>query len=180
MLSSLIHEPHHPLIRETKRECLEDQWDIDGVLRILGDIRAGLITVREVCVDVPSPMSLPFQWQAEAAEMYEYSPVTQGIREAVYEELKTADMIKPQAEELARLQERKKLPEDEEQLHSLLMMEGDLIAGELPVPIWNLAYGLRRSNGKSTNRRFWMGTRRQPCTLCAGCFITAEARMRRQ
>lgn len=135
MLSSLIHEPHHPLIRETKRECLEDQWDIDGVLRILGDIRAGLITVREVCVDVPSPMSLPFQWQAEAAEMYEYSPVTQGIREAVYEELKTADMIKPQAEELARLQERKKLPEDEEQLHSLLMMEGDLIAGELPVPV---------------------------------------------
>ena len=89
MLSSLIHEPGHPLIRETKRECLEDQWDIDGVLRILGDIRAGLITVREVCVDVPSPMSLPFQWQAEAAEMYEYSPVTQGIREAVYEELKT-------------------------------------------------------------------------------------------
>ena len=135
MLSSLIHEPGHPLIRETKRECLEDQWDIDGVLRILGDIRAGLITVREVCVDVPSPMSLPFQWQAEAAEMYEYSPVTQGIREAVYEELKTADMIKPQAEELARLQERKKLPEDEEQLHSLLMMEGDLIAGELPVPV---------------------------------------------
>ncbi len=86
-------------------------------------------------MDVPSPMSLPFQWQAEAAEMYEYSPVTQGIREAVYEELKTADMIKPQAEELARLQERKKLPEDEEQLHSLLMMEGDLIAGELPVPV---------------------------------------------
>lgn len=135
MLSSLINEPGHPLIRETKRECLEDQWDIDGVIKILGDIRAGLITVREVCVDVPSPMSLPFQWQAEAAEMYEYSPVTQGIREAVYEELKQTDMIKPQAEELARVQARKKLPEDEDQLHSLLMMEGDLIAGELPVPV---------------------------------------------
>lgn len=135
MLSSLIQEPDHPLIRETKRDCLEDQWDIDGVIRILGDIRAGLITVREVCVDVPSPMSLPFQWQAEAAEMYEYSPVTQGIREAVYEDLKASDMIKPQAEELARLRERKKLPEDEDQLHSLLMMEGDLIAGELPVSV---------------------------------------------
>ena len=44
-------------------------------------------------------------------------------------------MIKPQAEELARVQARKKLPEDEDQLHSLLMMEGDLIAGELPVPV---------------------------------------------
>ncbi len=51
--------------------------------------------------------------------MYEYSPVTQGIREAVYEELKQTDMIKPQAEELARVQARKKLPEDEDQLHSL-------------------------------------------------------------
>ena len=83
----------------------------------------------------PLPCRFPFQWQAEAAEMYEYSPVTQESAKRFYEELKTADMIKPQAEELARLQERKKLPEDEEQLHSLLMMEGDLIAGELPVPV---------------------------------------------
>ena len=51
--------------------------------------------------------------------MYEYSPVTQGIREAVCEELKQTDMIKPQAEELARVQARKKLPDDEDQLHSL-------------------------------------------------------------
>lgn len=134
LLDSLINEPGHPLIRETRRECLMDQWDIDGVMKILSDIRSGLITVREIYVDTPSPMSLPFQWQAEAAEMYEYSPVTQGIREAVYEELKQADMVKPQAEELARLQERKKLPEDEDQLHSFLMMEGDLMAGELAVP----------------------------------------------
>ena len=27
---------------------------------------------REIWLDVPSPMSLPFQWQAEAEEMYEY------------------------------------------------------------------------------------------------------------
>lgn len=135
MLTALINEPGHPLIRETKRECLEDQWDIEGVLKILGDIRSGLIAVREIHVDTPSPMSLPFQWQAEAAEMYEYSPATQGIREAVYGELKQADMVKPQAEELEKLSGRRKLPENEEQLHSLLMMEGDLAAGELPVPV---------------------------------------------
>ena len=26
MLSSLMDQPDHPLIRETKRECLEHQW----------------------------------------------------------------------------------------------------------------------------------------------------------
>lgn len=59
MLSSLMDHPHHPLIRETKRECLEHQWDISGVMEILARIRSGFITVREIWLDVPSPMSLP-------------------------------------------------------------------------------------------------------------------------
>lgn len=134
MLSSLIETPDHPLIRETKRECLEDQWDIDSAIQILNDIRAGLITVREIHVDIPSPMSLPFQWQVETAEMYEYSPTTSKIRRAVSEELKRAELVKPPAEELSKKWEHRKLPENEEQLHALLMMEGDLAAGELEVP----------------------------------------------
>lgn len=135
MLDALINEKEHPLIRETKRECLEDQWAVDGVIEILNNIRSGRISVREVYTDVPSPMSLPLQWQAEAAEMYEYSPTAQGIRQTVYEELKHMDQIKPSAEDLSKQQERKKLPENKEQLHSLLMIEGDLIAGELTVPV---------------------------------------------
>ena len=85
MLDSLMDEKDHPLIRETKRECLEDQWDIEGVIQVLHEIRAGLIHVREVYTELPSPMSLPLQWQVEAAEMYEYAPVTPGIRQAVYD-----------------------------------------------------------------------------------------------
>lgn len=135
MLSSVIDAQNHPLIKETKRECLEDLWDLEGMVRILQDIRAGLITVREIHVEAPSPMSLPFQWQTEAAEMYQYAPNTDHIRQKVYEELKQADMIKPLAEELSQKWERKKLPESEEQLHALLMMEGDLTAGEMPVPV---------------------------------------------
>lgn len=135
MLSSLIEEKEHPLIRETTRECLEDQWDLLGVVEILNGIRAGRITVREVYLDMPSPMSLPLQWQAEAAEMYEYTPATPGIRQAVYDELKYLDQLKPSPEDLSRQQERRKLPENEDQLHSLLMIEGDLAAGELDVPV---------------------------------------------
>ena len=60
------------LIRETRRECLEDQWDIEGVQWLLRQIRAGQIRVREITVDVPSPLSLPLQWRLEAEEMYNY------------------------------------------------------------------------------------------------------------
>lgn len=134
MLDSLVKDKEHPLIVETRRECLEEIWDIEGVLWVLSGIRSGLIAVREVWVDVPSPMSLPLQWQVEAAEMYEYTPVTPGIRQAAYEELKQVSGMKPSAEELERVQERKKMPENSGELHTLLMMEGDLEAGELEVP----------------------------------------------
>lgn len=135
MLTRLMGEKDHPLVRETRRECLEDMWDLDGLEQVVHAIRAGLIRVREITVDVPSPMSLPYQWQVEADQMYEYSPVTPGMRQAVYDELKAMDQLKPPTEELARQAERKKLPENEDQLHSLLMMEGDLLAGELDVPL---------------------------------------------
>lgn len=141
MLDSLKDEEHHPLLRETVRECLEDHWDIEGTVRVLRDIRAGLIVVRELHVDTPSPMSIPFRWQTEAAEMYQYSPTTPGVRQKVYGKLQKAggpapgDMIKPAAEELEKGWERRKLPESGEELHTLLMMEGDLAAGELHVPV---------------------------------------------
>lgn len=135
MLDSLISCSDHPLIQETRRECLEDLWDIDGAIGILHGIRSGMIVVREMTLEVPSPMSLPLQWQVEAAEMYEYAPTTQGIHQSVYEKLNGMEMLKPSEEELLKLSERKKLPQDEMQLHSLLMMEGDIFAGELDVPV---------------------------------------------
>ena len=57
--------------------------------------------------------------------MYEYSPVTPKIRQTVQEDLKKA-LLKPTPEELSRGWSRRKMPENEEELHSLLMMEGDL------------------------------------------------------
>jgi len=124
-------DANHPLIRETKRECLEELWDIDGVLRILGDIHSGEITVREVHTELPSPMALPLQWAVEAAEIYSYFPTTDGVRQAVTAELKMAEMMKPAPEELEKQKTRSKYPENAEQLHTLLMIEGDLLAEEL-------------------------------------------------
>jgi ATP-dependent helicase Lhr and Lhr-like helicase len=135
MLDSLVRYENHPLIRETKRECLEDYWDLQGVEFVLKEIQSGNIRVREMFLDVPSPMSLPLRQQTEAAMMYDYTPTPMGIHHAAEEALKQVQMIVPEPEQLARVSERIRLPEDEKQLHSLLMIEGDLIAGELDVPI---------------------------------------------
>jgi ATP-dependent helicase Lhr and Lhr-like helicase len=135
MLDSLVRYENHPLIRETKRECLEDYWDLAGVEFVLNGIQSGAIRVREIFLDVPSPMSLPLRQQTEAVMMYDYTPTPPGIHHAAEEALKQAQMIPPASEQLVQVSERIRLPEDEKQLHSLLMMEGDLLAGELDVPI---------------------------------------------
>ncbi|MCM1190508.1 MAG: DEAD/DEAH box helicase [bacterium] len=136
MLDQVVREENHPLIRETRRECMCQLWDVAGVKEILEKIQAGEIRVREIYTDTASPMSLPLQWSQEAAVMYDYAPTPRGIHAAVEEALcREKALIRPGSEELARLQERERLPEDEKQLHSLLMTEGDLAAGELDVPV---------------------------------------------
>lgn len=136
MLEQVVREKEHPLIRETRRECMQELWDAAGVQALLYDIRSGAVKVREVYTDIPSPMSLPLQWSQEAAVMYDYAPTPRGIHGAVEEALaKEKQLIQAGERELSEVQERNRLPKDEKQLHSLLMTEGDLAAGELDVPV---------------------------------------------
>lgn len=135
MMEQVIGEEDHPLIRETRQECMRQLWDAAGVRELLCGIRAGLITVREIYTDTPSPMSLPLQWAQEAAVMYDYAPTSRKIHAAVEEALQQEkELILPGEKELFRTGQREKLPKDEKQLHSLLMTEGDLAAGELDIP----------------------------------------------
>lgn len=136
MLNQVVREQDHPLMRETRQECMQQLWDAEGVRELLLRIRSGEILVREIYTDTPSPMSLPLQWSQEAAVMYDYAPTPQGIHRAVEEALKgEKELLQPGAAELSQVQARERLPEDWKQLHSLLMTEGDLAAGELDVPV---------------------------------------------
>lgn len=135
MLDSLVTHREHPLIRETTRECLNDCWDLEGVEYVLRSIQNGNIEVREMTIDQPSPMSLPLQWQVEAELMYNYAPTTPGIQQAAAEALKSSEKISASKEQLVLAGERKHVPENAQQLHSTLMIEGDLIAGELNIPV---------------------------------------------
>jgi ATP-dependent helicase Lhr and Lhr-like helicase len=156
MLDSLVRLENHPLIRETKRECLEDYWDLSGVEYVLKGIRSGTIQVCEMFLDIPSPMSLPLRHQTEASMMYEYSPTPLGIHEAVSEALQRTQKIPPAPEQLAKVSERIRLPEDEKQLHTLLMIEGDLIAGELEVPIEWLETLAKREQARYIEPGLWI------------------------
>jgi len=136
MLEQVVRENEHPLIRETRRECMQEIWDAKGVLELLCDIGSGAVEVREVYTETVSPMSLPLQWVQEAAVMYDYAPTPRGIHSAVEEALKQEkELLQPGSHELTQVQEREKLPKNEQQLHSLLMTEGDLAAGELDIPV---------------------------------------------
>ncbi len=135
MLDALVKQKDHPLIRETKRECLEDYWDLEGALSVLQGIQSGSIQVCEMYLDHPSPMSFLLRQQTEASMMYDYTPTPRGVWQSATDALNQVEMIAPAPEQLALAGQRSRLPADERQLHSLLMMEGDLIAGELAVPI---------------------------------------------
>lgn len=141
LLEQVVRENTHPLIRETRRECIQELWDGEGLRQLLEDIRAGIVQVREVCPQLPSPMSLPLQWAQETAEMYDYTPtpgeIHAAVKEALEEEARRGKaLLRPGTQELMQVQSAGlRAPENAEQLHTLLMMQGDLTAAELEVPV---------------------------------------------
>ena len=131
VLDSAVLQEGHPLIDETKRECLEDYWDLDAIEEVLSDIQSGRIQIMEVRLSEPSPMSLPLRRQAEMEFTYDYNPTTTNMRRATGQALEAVEMIAPGQEQLERVSERSRQPKDMMQLHSLMMAEGDVIAGEI-------------------------------------------------
>jgi ATP-dependent Lhr-like helicase len=79
-------------------------------------------------------MSLPLRRAAEATLLYEYSPTPSGVSAAVERSLVGEDMLPPSPERLKLLSEAAPAPENEERLHTRLMIEGDAVAGELDAP----------------------------------------------
>jgi len=137
MLDTAVKYENHPLMRETKRECLEDYWDLPALENLLVDIQNKKIQVRELFSEEPSPLCLPLRRAAEADIMYQYHPTTENVHAVTNAATQNilADKLKPNVTQLERISERGKLPENEQDLHTLLMIEGDLIAGELPLPL---------------------------------------------
>ena len=139
LLDQYIAEKDHPLIWETKRECVENYWDVPGLETILNGIRSGAIAVREVYTYRPSPLSLPLRRAVESELMYDYTPTSPRVgeltRAAVETVIAEGRAITPGQEELDAAGRRERKFADEHQLHALLMTEGDQLAGEAEAPI---------------------------------------------
>lgn len=138
-LDEAVGQAMHPLVEETRRECLEDYWDLPALEDVLKRIQSGEIAVREIHLTGPSPMALPLRRMAEATLMYDYFPTPRSVQQAALQATQDAlsgeAMLAPTPEQLALVGERRRLPQDPQQLHSLLMAEGDLVSGEIDVPI---------------------------------------------
>ncbi len=126
--------PSHPILQETMRDCMERYTDADSVAILLKDIRAGRIRLvtRRDGRQKPSPMTLSLRRQVEAEMMYAYAPVP----EAAHSVAVQADepSIRPADEQLTQAHAGAKTPDNPEQLHEKLMIEGDLMAEETEAP----------------------------------------------
>ena len=129
-LSAAVGQENHPLIWEAGRECREDYLDMEGAAWVLSAIAAGEIRVVELHTRQPSPMALPLRRQVEAEMMYE-SPIPAAADAEVRRRL---EGIAPDAQALAEKYEHARKLENPEQLHTLLMTEGDLAPGEIDAP----------------------------------------------
>ncbi len=173
MLEQVVREKEHPLIRETTRECMEQLWDVKGLRKLLEQIQCGQIRVREIYTETASPMSLPLQWSQEAAVMYDYAPTPRSIHAAVEEALQQEKaLLRPGTRELAQLQTRDKLPENAKQLHSLLMTEGDLAAGELDIPVEWLEQLYQEERAAYLEQGLWIAAEHLPTYQAA---MTADS-----
>jgi ATP-dependent Lhr-like helicase len=57
-LSGEIEVPHHPLVRQTVRDCLEEAMDIDGLEQLLRGLENGTVRVIARDLTAPSPLAL--------------------------------------------------------------------------------------------------------------------------
>ncbi len=127
--------PSHPLLVQTLRDCMERHIDAKGLEMLLNDIRAGRIRLvtRRVDEGKPSPMTLSLRRQVEAQLMYDYYPshgMVQGLR--IQDDAQPT--LPPDETQLELAHNGAKPPENAEQLHQKLMIEGDLLAEEAEAP----------------------------------------------
>ena len=139
LLDQYIAEDGHPLIGETTRECMEDYWDVPGLEYVVNSIRSGVIAVREINTGKPSPLSLPLRRAVESDLMYDYTPIAPGVKDltkaAVEAAILQGTAITPGLDALRDASKRERIFADTDQLHTLLMTEGDQLAGEAEAPI---------------------------------------------
>ncbi|MDP9432921.1 MAG: ATP-dependent helicase [Actinomycetota bacterium] len=134
-----------PIVLETMRECLQDVFDVPGLVELMRDLESRTVRFVEVQTDVPSPFARSLLFGYVAAFMYEGdSPLAErraqalSLDSALLAELlgqaELRELLDPTAldeveRELQRLTDQRKAY-DLDSTADLLRMLGDLTTGE--------------------------------------------------
>jgi ATP-dependent Lhr-like helicase len=70
LLDAVLGYPDFPILLETWRTCLQDEFDLENLKRVLGELRDGAIALTEVSTAVPSAFCEGLVWQQTNQFMY--------------------------------------------------------------------------------------------------------------
>ncbi|HEX5139001.1 MAG TPA: DEAD/DEAH box helicase [Planctomycetota bacterium] len=144
-----------PILLETWRMCLEDEFDLPTLRRLLGEIESGELLVSEATTDAPSPFAQALAWRATNQLMYDQNerapaggamPLSEAVLRDVLRDARLRPKLDPALVQafLGKLQRTDPLyaPRDDAELV-------DLVEERLLVPAWEgpLAPGLVRDRG---------------------------------
>jgi ATP-dependent Lhr-like helicase len=71
LLATVSRYDDFPLIVETWRTCLEDEFELDSLKRVLGELESGAIRVSQCRTSAPSPLAGNLIWKQTNRLMYE-------------------------------------------------------------------------------------------------------------
>jgi ATP-dependent helicase Lhr and Lhr-like helicase len=148
LLDTAKRYPSFPIVLEAYRECLQDVFDLPGLIELLGRIRSRELRVVEVETDAPSPFARSLVFAFVASWLYEGdAPLAERrvqalsidralLRELLGEEdlreLLDADVIAEVALEVRGLDPERRA-RDADGVHDRLRRLGDLDEAELAV-----------------------------------------------
>ena len=99
LLSAVMRYEDFPILVETWRSCLQDEFDLENLAGLLDEIRRGVIRISEVFTEAPSPFSSGLVWRHTNQFMYEddapRQPGVSNLRQDLIREAALNSRIRP-------------------------------------------------------------------------------------
>ncbi|MBI4767299.1 MAG: DEAD/DEAH box helicase [Deltaproteobacteria bacterium] len=112
LMEAVMAYPDFPLLLETWRTCLQDEFDLENLKRLLEEIRDGRIKISETFTSAASPFADGLVWKQTSTYMYaDDSPLsgkTSGLSQELLKEVVFSHRLRPRlAMDLVRSLEAK-------------------------------------------------------------------------